>query len=568
MGQKPPELAPTIVIGHKNPDTDAICSAIGYAEYLRRAKGGRVAAAACGVMNTRTAWVLNEAKVEAPGRIMDVRPTAGDICRRDAVVAKASENFLSVYERISEGGYRTLPVIDDKGCPLGMVSMLALLHLVLPEHAGGSADSVRGVRACLDSILEVLGGTVAVPGRDPSEEENLVLTVAGSSTEAFAKRTEHFAPEETIVIVGDRPLVHQTAIERGVRLLVLTGGFELEDDALATMARSRGTAVILSPHDTGSTLQLIRCARRVAGAVDEDVTIFKDTDSIDLVRATIDSSNHSLFLVVDPEDGTLVGVLSKSDLVNPPLRRIVLVDHNEFSQAVDGAEQAEIVEVIDHHRLSGNLITKEPIRFINDPVGSTSTIVARFFREADLEPERGTAICLMAGLISDTLNLSSPTATKTDAEILVWLAGIAGVEANDFAKRFFEVGSVLGELSCADAIGADRKEYEENGWRISISQIEELGLDVFEKKQKELQKELDHLVDRSPVDFACLMVTDITLNNSVLLTAGPGEVTAEIGYPELDHGLFSLRGVVSRKKQVFPFLSRILARMPGPKVGA
>lgn len=247
-----------------------------------------------------------------------------------------------------------------------------------------------------------------------------------------------------------------------------------------------------------------------------------------------------------------------------PRAKIVLVDHNEFAQAVTGADEAEILEVIDHHRLSGNLRTKEPVRFINEPVGSTSTIVAMMYRLRNLEPDRATAICLCAGLISDTLNLTSPTTTSTDSEILPWLAGIAGIDVAKFTAEFFSAGSMLRDKPAGAALESDRKEFEENGWKLSISQIEELGLDEFWKQEGALRDALENVVRQRGVHFACLLVTDITRHDSILLTAGSDRVSDAIEYPELKPKVFELKGVVSRKKQLFPYLSRVVAKLVAP----
>lgn len=223
-----------------------------------------------------------------------------------------------------------------------------------------------------------------------------------------------------------------------------------------------------------------------------------------------------------------------------------------------GAEDSEVIEVVDHHRLSGNLVTKEPIRFVNEPLGSTCTIVGRGFKEAGIIPERGIAICLCAGIVSDTLNLTSPTATRVDGEILHWLAEIAGIDVDEFTRGFFAAGSVLLSSSVEEALQADRKEFEENGWKLSISQVEELGLDAFWERRKSLEAELVKLVEKG-LDFACLMVTDITRHYSLLLTAGSQRVVDKLPFPALDRSLFEMEGVVSRKKQVFPMLGRIVA---------
>ena len=551
----------TLVIGHRNPDTDAICSAIGYADFLRRVRGLEEAeAACCGVMNARTAWVLEQAGVAAPKRVLDVRTKAGDIARSEICLTHPEESFLTVYQWMAGRGFRSIPVVGDDGVPVGIVTLQSLLQLVLPDP--GSGDAVREVKTSIESISRALAGEVAVPGDNMDREEDLIMTIAGSSIEVFCERTSRFDPEQMVVIVGDRPRIHEVAIERGVRALVLTGGFSLGSEALLTLAKTRGVSVLTSPRDTASTLQLIRCSRCVESAVDTNFRSFKSTDPVESIRESAANVSQALFPVVDPDDGKIVGVLSKSDLVDPPAQKLVLVDHNEFSQAVEGADQADIIEVIDHHRLGGNLVTREPVRFINETVGSTCTIVAKSFRDAGAEPTRGIALCLCAGMIADTLILSSPTATKTDAEMLAWLAPVAGIEIEKFGSEFFRVGSVLRELSFKDALNSDRKEFEENGWKISISQIEELGLDEYDKCKGDLAAELESLVAEHGLDFACLMVTDISCNDSILLTAGSDEVDAEMFYPQIDTRTYSMKHVVSRKKQLLPAITRILTKLP------
>jgi manganese-dependent inorganic pyrophosphatase len=551
----------TLVIGHKNPDTDAICSAIGYADFLRRVRGLEEAeAACCGVMNARTAWVLDQAGVAAPKRVLDVRAKAGDIARSEICLTHPAESFLTVYQWMADRGFRSIPVVGDDGVPVGIVTLQSLLQLVLPDP--GKGDAVREVKTSVESISRALPADIKVPGEDMEIEEDLIMTIAGSSIEVFCERTSRFEPKQMVVIVGDRPRIHEVAIERGVRALVLTGGFSLESEALMTLAKTRGVCVLTSMRDTASTLQLIRCSRSVESAIDTNFRCFKSTDPVDSIRESVANVSQALFPVVDPDDSRIIGVLSKSDLVDPPSQKLVLVDHNEFSQAVDGADEADIIEVIDHHRLGGNLVTKEPVRFINEIVGSTCTIVAKSFRDAGVEPTKEIALCLCAGMIADTLILSSPTATKTDAEMLSWLAPIAGIDIEKFGNAFFEVGSVLRELSFKDALSSDRKEFDESGWKISISQIEELGLDEFEKCTEDLAAELNSLVEERQLDFACLMVTDISCNNSILLTAGSDEVDDEIFYPQIDSRTYSMKNVVSRKKQLLPAIGRILAKLP------
>ena len=550
------------VIGHRNPDTDAICSAVGYAAFLRDVRKMNAVAACCGEVSVRTNWVLQTAGVEPPKLLLDVRPTAAMICRKDVLTAKPEDTFLSVYRKMIEHGFRSIPVINHEGCLIGMPSIQDMAQLFLPAEAGTQSGN-RAVPTSLQNIVAALGGTLVGDTAVADKVQEFVLVVAASSVETSRQRAMQFESGDVALVTGDRPEIHALAIELGVRCLIITGGFQPWESILE-QAKAKGVAIICSPHDTASTSQLLRFSRPIGEALTEDFLSFGSRAPLKEIVHAAQSSAQPLFPVVDEESRQLIGVFSKSDLIDTPRVKLVLVDHNEFAQAVAGADEAEIIEVIDHHRLSGNLRTKEPIRFLNEPVGSTSTIVGIMYRMRAAAPEKDTAICLCAGIISDTLHLTSPTTTNTDKEILAWLASIAGIDSAQFVKDFFAAGSMLRENTPDRALESDRKVFEENGWHISISQIEELGLDEFWRRQKDLQVALHSLLAKHSLHFACLMVTDITRHHSVLLVAGDTRIISAIDYPQAKEHVYDLPGVVSRKKQLFPYMSHVVAKLSAP----
>jgi manganese-dependent inorganic pyrophosphatase len=281
-------------------------------------------------------------------------------------------------------------------------------------------------------------------------------------------------------------------------------------------------------------------------------------EPVSQLRKRLVPADQDLFPVDDPRDGTMLGVISKSDLLDPPRIKLALVDHNEYAQAVNGVEEAEIFEVIDHHRLAGDLVSREPIRYLNEPVGSTSTLVARKFVHRDLEPEPGVAMCLAAGIISDTLCLTGPTTTELDHEMLKWLSGIAGVDAEKFTEEFFAVGSLIATGTPVEILNADRKEFSEDGRRVSISQVEERGLHGFAPRRTELEAALKQLVADHGYDLAVLAVTDVSRHHSVILAAGNPDIIEKLPFSSVDCTLFDAPGVVSRKKQIFPAVSEAL----------
>jgi manganese-dependent inorganic pyrophosphatase len=553
---------PVYVIGHKNPDTDAICSAIGYAAFLRASKQTDAVAACCGEISVRTAWVLKQAGLEAPKLLLDVRPTAGSLARRQVVTATPEATLLEVNRRMLERDFRSIPVVDDEGRLVGMPSLAEMAELLMPPKLG--EDNLhRRVRSSLANIAHALDARKAGEAEASRQVEELILVVAASSETTTRARANQFDPRKVVLLVGDRPEIHLLALELGVRCLIVTGGFEVTSEMEAE-AKKKRIAVVFTTHDSASSAQLIRFSRPISDALKPGMVFFKSSTPLAEILPVAQQSHQPLFPVIDEDSGLLMGVFSKSDLIDVPRTKLILVDHNEFAQAVGGADEAEILEVIDHHRLSGNLRTKEPIRFINEPVGSTSTIVALMYRMRAMTPDKAIALCLCAGMISDTLNLTSPTTTNTDREILAWLCGIAGIESEQFVKDFFAAGSMLKELAPSVAIESDRKEFTENGWRISISQIEELGLDEFWRREEALHSALQTVCETRDLHFACLMVTDITEHNSVLLTAGDERLISSIDYPKKARHLFHMPGVVSRKKQLFPYVGRLLSKLAAP----
>ncbi|MFD0895166.1 putative manganese-dependent inorganic diphosphatase [Luteolibacter ambystomatis] len=550
---------PFYVIGHKNPDTDAICSAIGHAALLRATGEEDATAARCGDVPQRTAWVLEKAGMEAPELVTDVRTTAGMICRREVIQADLSDTFLIAYRRMLSSGVRCVPVTDATGHVHGILRYIDLLELLLPNEAQEMA--FRTVRASFLKIADTLGAESLGAPISGEDEEDIILLVGASSQNSVNARLKSAAKEgrigRVLVICGDRPIVQRYAIEAGARALLVTGD-NLIDPALTKLAAEKGVVVLTCHHDTASCSTLIRCSRTVRHVMETKFITVVPSEPMSRLRKRLASEDQDLFPVIDPREGTMKGVISKSDLVDPPRLRVALVDHNEYAQAVNGVEEAEVVEVIDHHRLAGDLVSREPIRYLNEPVGSTSTLVARKFVHRGLAPESGVAMCLSAGIISDTLCLTGPTTTDLDREMLKWLTGIAGIEAETFTEQFFAVGSLIATGTAGEILNADRKEFTDDGHKVSISQVEERGLHGFGPRREEVETALRQLVISNGYNLAVLAVTDVSRHHSIILAAGDPDILAKLPFAPVDETLFDAPGVVSRKKQIFPAVSEAL----------
>ncbi len=548
-----------LVFGHKNPDTDAICAALAYADLLQQTSYPDAIAACCGPANSRTEFALRQCQLDPPRIIMDVRPEIEDVCHRNIVFAQESDAFYEVYQRLDEHELRSIPVMNDEGGLIGVINLLDLLELVFQ----GDSDPIqsRQVTSSLEKICKILDGRF-LHQVEPTRHEELIMTVGAMSAERFTERLDLVSPDKLVVVSGDRPTIQLPALERGTRCLVVTGDFELSP-GLLTLAQANHVTVIVSPHDTATSTMRIKSARSIGPAIRRNFVSLSAKQPIDEAREQLKDSTQPIFPVLD-DAGELIGVLSKSDLVNPPKPRLILVDHNELGQAVDGTEGAEILEVLDHHRLGGSLRSTQPIRFIMEPVGSTCTLVAQRFRMAGIEPSPGIALCMASGIISDTLFLRSPTATEVDREILPWLEQFCAVDLQTFARQFFEIGSALRNGVASKVVREDCKEFEERGHRFSISQIEEIGFDLFWNRKEELAAALDELKEERNLHFSALLITDIVSSGSLLLMSNEPTSWEEINYPRVDLLLYKLDNVVSRKKQLLPLFVRLLATEAPP----
>ena len=548
-------MSEIFVIGHRNPDTDAICSAIGYAEFKRRTGMLEAEAARCGDTNERIDFVLETFGVPSPRFIADVSPKVRDVMQSEILSVTEDATAAEALGLMDEHDIRVLPVLDaDRRC-CGLLSLFKLSKFLFPA-ANRLIDS-RRVLSSLENLAHTLGGQLLV-GHDAKEEEELILMISAMRIESFTKRMDYFPLDKLAVVIGDRVNVQEVAVQKGVRVLIVTGEEPIDPKIIAAAKKNR-VSLISSPHDTLTTASLCRSAVAIRHMLNEEFLSFREDAPLSAVRAEAAASGFAAFPVTD-EEGRTVGVLSKADFLKPVDRKLILVDHNELSQAVSGADEVEIVEIIDHHRL-GAMTTQQPILFRNEPVGSTSTIVADCFFRQNVELPKPIAGLLLAGLVSDTLNLTSPTTTPRDREILPRLEKIAGVNAREFTDKLFASGSLLTLKPAPQAITTDAKEYKENGHTFSVAQIEEVGFDQFWKRKDELLAALEDYRRGRNYIFSALMVTDVVGQESLMLVAGDKRFVDRIDYPEPKPGVFELRDVVSRKKQLLPYLTHCLQRM-------
>jgi manganese-dependent inorganic pyrophosphatase len=545
----------TIVIGHRNPDADAICSALGYADFKAKTTQESHTAARCGNSNARIDTILQRFAVPLPVFIGDVTPRVQDIMVESVIKVNTDAICMEALQLIDDHDIRTLPVVDADGLLKGSLSIFDLGEYFIPRPR--EEKRMRRVFTNIDNIVSAIGATV-IHTVESDQNEEFFVRIGAMDIRSFGRyyKEDESLARSSIIIVGDRYDIQQRSIQSGVRMVVISGNLPVEEDVIE-MAKERDVSLIVSPHDSATTSWIIRSAGRIDDLIREKTANFRPDEKLSMVRRRLGLADSAAGMVTD-EHNRLLGVFTKTDLLAPARRKLILVDHNEISQAVPGAEQVNIVEIVDHHRL-GNPPSREPIAFINLPVGSTSTIVADQYRRANLSPAPAMAGVLMGGIISDTLNLKGPTATRMDAEMLDWLAGIAETSADDLASTLFNAGSIIKAHPPEKVIRADMKIYEEAAGRFSVSQVEELGFNNLWDACSEIHEALKKLREKEDLLFSALLVTDINSQNSLLLFHGDELLRENITYPHRDSDdIFELDGVVSRKKQLIPYLTNLL----------
>ena len=542
---------PIFVVGHRNPDTDSICSALGYAELLRRQGRKEAVAARAGNLNQQTEFVLDYLGVAPPRRLVDVFPRVGDVLTEEPISIAPEDTLARALELYHRHHIRMLPVADRARKPLGLLILKELTELfLLPTEP----RDMRRILASPASVARCLQAQIGTLHKADSIEE-LDLYVGARDDQSFVAWLQGIDPRRCILISGPRPAIIDAAIEAGVRMLILSGDTPLEQEWI-DKAHRRNVSLVTSGLDTANCCWRTRLATPISALIGKEFLQVERSELLSDLRLKLLHQDASGAVVVD-EEGCLSGIATKSHLLRSSPVKLVLVDHNELSQAVPGAEQVEILEVIDHHRL-GNFHTDRPIRFINQPVGSTCTLVSTLYRQAGLAPDPSCAGLLLAGLLSDTVILKSPTTTDTDREICGWLADIAGLDSAEYGRKLFSAGSPMASgMEARKLITTDFKEYEVDGRILGLGQVEVVSFHTFHERKQELDKELGRIREEKGYTLAALLVTDIVAGTSLLLTAGPRELPMMLAYPQQGSNLYLAAGVLSRKKQLVPHLLKI-----------
>ena len=537
-------VRPIYVTGHRNPDTDSVASAIGYAELRRRLdRSTAYEPVRLGDLNAQTTWVLERAGVPEPRFLSHVLLRVRDVMQERFEQADVDQPVRRVGLTMAQEGLDLLPIVTAEGCLAGVMTerVLARRYIRESREASSLVDAPTSIEAIADALDGELldGGDGEVAGR---------VWVYAMEAEWDASGVD----EHDVVVVGNREDAQRRTIEAGADLLILSNGARPSDEVLA-LARERGTAVMVSPLDSYVSGRLVSLAAPCSALMDaEPLTVHPDdllADAAELVKDV----HYGAAIAVDHDKP--VGLVTRADLVKPEPRKVILVDHAEQAQTVHGIESAEIVEILDHHHI-GSIETRVPVRATFDPVGSTATLVIERFRQNGMEPSRESATVLLGAVLSDTVILNSPTTTDRDRAVVEYLENRLDVDAAQFGREMFEAGSDVSEASAEEIVQRDAKEYEVGQGTISIAQIETVG-GALDDRRDELLTALEQARERKGHMLSALMVTDILAKGTQLLVAGDSApIHRAFGADDGDDsdGIVDLPGVMSRKKQVAPVL--------------
>ncbi len=538
------------VIGHRNPDTDAIISAISFSEFLKE-EGYKALPCRIGEISSETLEILKKCSLNPPTLIEDVRIRAKDVMTPKVFYAEEGGAVKKAIDLLLHHSIRSIPVVNSEGRVIGLFSVESFAKFFMSEvsHKRLTLDAPS-----LKRFLEVSGGR-KVNGAEISKGGKVYVGAWS------LKKIEEVLPilKGNVLITGDREMLHLKAIEAGVSAVIVTGGY-VPSEGVRKRAEEKGIPIIVSPHDTYTTLRLLDLSQPVE-RFSEDALKVSAEDLVSEIRERMLSLGTRTSVVVDEEE-KLVGIITRSDLMRDLRRQVALVDHNEFSQSVEGIEDSKIVAVVDHHRISGDVKTHSPIVFRVEPLGATSSLIYKICREREVELSKEVMEASLYAILTDTLLLKSPTCTEEDRRIAREICEKIEMdlqEAMDFVRYCMSLNE---PKTPKEMITKDYKEFHAKNLKFGISQIFTARPEKYLEREelKKIKEELEKFRESRGLDFAVLMITDYLNDTSYFISSGRTEVLREaLGIdPEAEYS--ELKGITSRKAQVLPKILSVIER--------
>ena len=540
------------VIGHKNPDTDSVVSAVAYAKLKNLMGFSEYTAARAGHLNPQTSYIFEKFGITRPNYVPDLIPKVEYFMPKGCETVPENVSIWEAIGLMKKKSLRVLPVVDSNGKYLSMLHYTGFANGVLKFM---NPEKHTFISTSLSLIQKTLNAQFLVQAVEADKIFKGHVLVASSSEDKFSKTLKSHASEDLIVIASNREEIHALCIKEKVKVLIITSDFALKKE-VREQAEKAGVSVLISPYSTSPTSEMISFAMPVSVIGDKEIAPVLQNDTVSKIKEILFNSLIKYLPVVDSEN-KVIGIISEHDLLREPNIEVCLVDHNEPSQAVEGLDHYKILEIIDHHRL-GNLSTKYPITFINKPVGSTATLITGLYREAKIPIPKDIASLLLCGILSDTLILKSATVTQIDIDTAEYLSDIANLDINQLGNEIILAGSRIGNRDAGELVRQDMKEYTEGKVVYTVSQIEVGSTKEILDRKDDFMHELEIERRSRKGLFSCLLVTDITSLSSLLLIDCDDKFTSFINWPKQDEHIYFLQGVVSRKKQLVPLITEVV----------
>ena len=548
----PVEKRKTIVIGHKNPETDSICSAICYANLKTSITGKEYVPCRAGRINEETQFVLNYFGVEAPELVSNVKTQVRDIEIRETAGVDRNISLKKAWNLMQDANVVTLPAVNANNVLEGLITVGDITKSYMNVL---DSSILSKARTQYSNIIETLEGQLVIGEESAYFDQGKVLIAA-----ANPDLMEYYIAPHDLVILGNRYESQLCAIEMEADCIIVCEGAAVSM-TIRKLAQERGCTVITTPYDTYTAARLINQSMPISYFMKtENLITFEDGDFIDDIKDVMASKRHRDFPILD-KDGKYRGMISRRNLLGARGKQIVLVDHNEKNQAVDGIENAEILEIIDHHKL-GTVETIAPVFFRNQPLGCTATIVYQMYNENSVPMDKKIAGLLCSAIISDTLLFRSPTCTEIDKMAALALAGEAGIDINQYAREMFSAGSNLKSKTDDEIFYQDFKRFNSGKVSFGVGQISSLNADELDSLKERLLPYLKKAHKEHGVDMMFFMLTNILNESTILLYEGTGALPMLTNAFHLEEnteeardsasGTVELPGVVSRKKQLIP----------------
>ncbi|MBQ1505666.1 MAG: putative manganese-dependent inorganic diphosphatase [Erysipelotrichales bacterium] len=539
---------PIYITGHMHPDTDSVAAAIAYA-FFKRAKGFKAIPCRLGKLNAETQYLLNRFGFEEPMFLEDARKTLGEIDLDSPMSVTPDTTIYDTVNKMTDENRPAFAVTDESGKVLGLVSKSDLANLGLGDTSLG-IDLLR--QTSIEEIRKTISGTLIYD--DPDYHLNGKVSIVALASDRYS----NYEIKDRIVILGDDPEAQKALIERGAGLLIVVWAKEIKEEVIEA-AKAHHCPVMISGHGSMNTSRFIYFAPPVKLVMTKNPVMFHTKDLAENAGRKMLQTRYRTYPVTDA-DGKLAGYVSRYHIMNYKNKKLILVDHNEFSQSVRAVEKAQLMEVVDHHRIN-DFATQQPVSFRNEIVGSTATIIATMFRENQIPLPKNLAGLLLGAVLSDTLMFQSPTTTEKDREIANILAAVADLDIEQFGAEMFAAVAGSEKRNISELINQDIKYFDINNFRTMVSQVIVPSIMDIKIRENEVQSTIDNFAKRKELDLLVVLFTSVIDNGSIFFAAGEQAGVIDDAFPNEPGETHSLhKNILSRKSQVLPILTDFLSK--------